>query len=148
MAPAKQLMPLLRNQISNLKRLGHGPLSTKVILDQINPNEMEVSYCYMRKIRSRMRHGYFDRLQKKRLNNHLRIVTSTIASHIIETTVRYQGLNSCTMGKIILILILFDFIIFFLLRIFLKNLLLKLISFISIYIIINGYYNISNTKYC
>jgi len=115
MAPAKQLMPLLRNQISNLKRLGHGPLSTKVILDQINPNEMEVSYCYMRKIRSRMRHGYFDRLQKKRLNNHLRIVTPTIASHIIETTVRYQGLNSCTMGKIILILILFDFIIFFLL---------------------------------
>ena len=51
---------------------------------------------YVRKIRSRQRHGYYDRRINKR--NQLHKIPSTIINHIIETTVRHEGLNSSTNG--------------------------------------------------
>ena len=57
---------------------------------------MKKNLKYVRKIRSRQRHGYYDRRINKR--NQLHKIPSTIINHIIETTVRHEGLNSSTNG--------------------------------------------------
>lgn len=44
MAPAKQMMPLIIKQVSNMKRLRLGAKSTTETLNAINPDECEISY--------------------------------------------------------------------------------------------------------
>ena len=45
MAPPKSKMPMVLDQISKLKRLNHGALSTQQLLNSINPDDMRISYA-------------------------------------------------------------------------------------------------------
>ena len=86
-------MPFIIKQVRKLKRLNYNALDSFHIINSVNPVDMHVSYAYVKKIRSRDRHGYYER-EKINRNRHLLKLGPTIVSHIIETTIRYDGLNS------------------------------------------------------
>ena len=44
MAPPKKNMPIIINQVANLKRLRHGPKEITRLLNSINPNDFNISY--------------------------------------------------------------------------------------------------------
>ena len=54
-------MPFIIKQVRKLKRLNYNALDSFHIINSVNPVDMHVSYAYVKKIRSRDGHGYYER---------------------------------------------------------------------------------------